>query len=127
MLEYRSIIGRVVTNIYETESEVVQDGIPGPASFFYIVVELDNSELLELGAHRITKWTKSIKLIPFENPPWAEQNNYTVVGQKIKKVIERDPEEYYDGSITVLLENGIYFEHQCCNGDQLFIDEYSEE
>ena len=127
MQEYKELVNRVVSNIFETNPILEQEGIPGPASYFYIVIELDNTELFELGIHDIKKWTRKEKLIPFEKPPWAEQNNYTVIGQKIKKVIERDPEEYYDGSLSVLLENGIYFEHQSTNGDQLFIDLFNEE
>ena len=123
----KAIIGRTITNIFETKPSIVQDGIPGPASYFDIIIELDGLDLYDLGAHKISIWTKNDNLIPFEKPAWAVQNNFNVVGEKIAKVIQRDPEEYYDGSLTLLLENNIFLEHQTTNGDQLFIDEFKEE
>jgi len=121
------LIGRTITNIFETKPSIVQDGIPGPASYFDIVLELDGSDLYELGAHEISNWTNADTLVPFEKPAWAVQNNFNVVGEKIAKVIQRNPEEYYDGSLTLLLGNNIFLEHQTTNGDQLFIDEFKEE
>lgn len=121
------LIGRTLTNIFETKSPIVQDGIPGPASYFDIVIEVDDSELYELGAHDILKWTKNDKLIPYEKSAWEVQNDLNAIGKRITKVIQRDSDEYYDGSLTLLLENNLILEHQTTNGDQLFIDEYRED
>jgi len=127
MRNNEEFIGRTITNIFETKNSLVQDGIPGPASFFHIVIELDSSELYELGDHNISNWTKNDKLFPYEKSAWEIQNNFTAVGQKISKLIQRDSEEYYDGSLTILLENNVIIEHQTTNGDQLFIGEYNIE
>jgi len=123
----QELIGRTLTNIFETTPSVVQEGIPGPASYFDIVIEIDSSDLYELGAHEILNWTKNNKLIPFEKPAWAIQNNFNVIGKRVAKVIQREAEEYYDGSLTLILENNLILEHQTTNGDQLFIDEYEED
>ncbi len=121
------VVGRTITNIFETKPSIVQEGIPGPASYFYIVIELDGSDLYEFGAHEISNWTRDDNLIPFEKSAWAVQNDFNVIGKRITKVIQRDFEEYYDGSLTLLLENNIILEHQTTNGDQLFIDEFNGE
>lgn len=123
----QELIGRTVSNIFETEPSVDHEGIPGPASYFHIVIELDHNERYELGAHGISVWTKSDHLKSFENPPWVEENNYVVIGKEITKVIQRDSEEYYDCSLTLVLENNLILEHQTSNGDQLFIGEFNEE
>lgn len=111
----KELIGRTISNIFETDPSIDQEGIPGSASYFFIVLELDKSELYELGAHSTSIWTRSDNLKPFENPSWAEQNNYVVLGKKITKVIQRDSEEYYDGSLTLVLENDLIVEHQTSN------------
>lgn len=126
-MKTEELVGRTITNIFETKPSIVQDGIPGPASYFDIVIELDKSDLYEFGAHDISNWTKDDNLIPFEKPAWAIQNNFKVIGKRITKIIQRDSEEYYDGSLTLLLENNVILEHQTTNGDQLFIDEFNEE
>jgi hypothetical protein len=118
------LVGRTITNILETIPSDVQEGIPGPASFFYIVIELDGADLFELGAHGISGWTKKDKLVPFEKPAWAVQNQFNVIGKKITRVIQRDPKEYYDGSLTLLLEGNLIIEHQTSNGDQLVISTF---
>jgi hypothetical protein len=117
----QELLGRTVTNVFETEPTIIQDGIPGPASYFDIVLELDGSDLYELGAHQISKWTKHTTLIP------VIQNDLGVLGKRITKVIQKDSEEYYDGSLTLLLENNISLEHQTTNGDQLHIDNFKGE
>lgn len=122
----QELIERTLTNIFETKPSLVQEGIPGPASYFCIVIEIDGSDLFELGAHEILDWTKKDKLLPYEKTAWEIQNNFSVLGKKVTKVIQRDSEEYYDGSLTLLLENNLIVEHQTTNGDQLFIDEYGE-
>lgn len=122
----QELIGRTLTNIFETKPSLVHDGIPGPASYFDIIIEIDGSDLFELGAHNILPWTKKDKLIPYKKAAWEIQNNFSVLGKKVNKVIQRDSEEYYDGSLTLLLENNLLVEHQTTNGDQLFIDEYQD-
>src|SRR5689334_12029836 len=97
----QEFIGRIVTNLFETDPSLVQDGIPGKSSYFYIVIELDGSDLYELGAHTISKWTRDDNLIP------ALQNDLGVIGKRITRVIQRDSEEYYDGSLILLLENNV--------------------
>lgn len=117
----QELVGRTVTNIFETKVYSVQDGIPGPASYFDIVVEIDRSDLYELGAHSISKWKKNENLIP------AVQNDPDIIGQRITKVIQRDPEEYYDGSLILLLESNFVIEHVTTNGDQLQFGEFDDE
>jgi hypothetical protein len=97
------LVGRTITNIF------------------------DNSELYELGAHQISNWTRNDKLIAFKKPAWAVQNKFDVIGKKIVRVIQKDPKEYYAGSITLLLDNNIIMEHLTSNGDELHIDEFYEE
>lgn len=121
------IIGRTITNIFETRPSIVHEGIPGPASYFDIVIELDGSDLYSLGAHEISVWTKDDDLVPFVKPAWAVRNDFDVIGRKITRVIQKDSKECYDGSLTLLLDNNIILEHQTANGDQLFIDEFEEE
>lgn len=116
------LIGRIITNIFETKPSIVQDGIPGPAAYFNIVIEVDGSDLYDLGAHEISIWTKNDDLIPFGKPAWAAQNDLDVIGRRITKVIQKDSKEYYDGSLTLILDNNFILEHQTGNGDQLFID-----
>lgn len=123
----KELVGRTITNIFETKPSFMQEGIPGPATYFYIVLELDGLDLIELGAHEISKWTKDDQLIPFEKPVWAVQNDFTIIGKRITEAIQRDSEVYFDGSLTLLLENNLILEHQVSNGDQLFIDEFNEE
>ena len=118
----QELIGRTLTNIYETTPSLVQEGIPGLASYFHIVIEVDGSDLFELGAHEILDWAKKDKLIPYEKSSWEIQNNFNVIGEKITKVIQRDSKEYYYGSLTLLLENNLIVEHLTSNGDELFID-----
>ena len=115
-----------MTNIFETKVSHVQEGFPGPASYFEIVIEIDNSDLFELGAHSIKNWTKKDVLFPYERSSWEVQNNFIVLGKKVTKVIQRDSEEYWDGSLTLIMENNLIVEHQTANGDQLFIGEYEE-
>ena len=126
-MKHQELVGRTITNIFETKSSIVHDGIPGPASYFDIVIELDKSDLYELGAHDISNWNKDDYLIPFEKSAWAIQNNFKVIGKRITKIIQRDSEEFYDGSLTLLLENSTILEHQTTNGYQLFIDEFEEQ
>ncbi len=123
----QELIGRTLTNIFETKPLLVQEGLSGPASYFYIVIEIDGSDLYELGAHKILDWKEKGELIPYEKSAWEIQNNFIVIGKKVTKVIQQDPDEYYDGSLTLLLENNLILEHQTTNGDQLFIDKYVEE
>ncbi|TDP57379.1 hypothetical protein [Flavobacterium dankookense] len=123
----QELIGRTLTNIFETKPSLVQEGIPGPASYFDIVIEIDGSDLFELGAHEILDWTKKDKLTSYEKSAWEVQNNFNVIGKKVTKVIQRDSEEYYDGSLILLLENNLMIEHQTTNGDQLFINKYKAE
>ncbi len=123
----QELIGRTLTNIFETKPSSVIESIPGPASFFYIVIEIDCSNLYELGAHEVLDWTKKDRLIPYEKPTWAIQNKYNVIGKKITRVIQRNYEDYYyDGSLSLLFENNLILEHQTTNGDQLFIGKYEE-
>lgn len=123
----QELIGRTLTNTFETKPSLVLDGIPGPASYFYVVIEIDGSDLFELGAHEILPWAKKDNLISYEKSGWEVQNNFIVIGKKVVKVIQRDSEEYYDGSLTLLLENNLILEHQTTNGDQLFIGQYESE
>jgi hypothetical protein len=120
----KDIVGRTITNIFQTKSSAAQDGIPGQALYFNMIIELDGFDLYDLGAHEISIWTKRDQLVPFEMPAWAVQKDFKVIGRIISKVIQRDPEEFYDGSLTLLLENNIILEHQTTNGDQLFIDQF---
>ena len=110
-----------MTNVFETEPSIVQDGIPGPASYFYIVVELDGADLYELGAHDISKWTKGDNLIR------AIKNDPDIIGQRIVRVIQKDSEEYYDGSLILLLASNFVIEHVTTNGDQLQCGEFDDE
>lgn len=126
-MNLEELAGRTITNIFETKPSIIEDQMLGLASYFCIVIEIDNSELLELGAHKILNWTRDDLLLPFEKPAWAVQNNFEVIGKKITRVIQRDPKEYYDGSLTLLLDNNIIIEHQTTNGDQLFIDKFNED
>lgn len=121
------LVGRTITNIFETKPSILQEGLLGTASFFTIILEIDGSELYELGAHGISTWTRDDHLIPFDKPAWSIQNEFNVIGEKIKTIIQRDSAEYYDGSLTLVLENNIILEHQTTNGDQLFIDTFNEE
>lgn len=127
ILAERNIVGRKLTNIFETEQSELQEGIPGPAVFFQIVIELDNQELFELGVHQISKWKQSNKLFKYKNSPWEKENNFNFLNLKIAKVLHRNPEENHEGSLTIILENNVMIEHQCGNGDQLFIDKYSDD
>ncbi len=121
------LIGRTITKIFETKPSIIQEGIPGPASYFHIVIELDDSNLYELGAHKISKWTSNEYLMSYEPSNLEVRNNFQVIGKRISKVIQRDSEVHYDGSLTLLMENNIIVEHQAGNGDQLFINEFNEE
>lgn len=123
-MDYSALIGRTITNVFETETYSEQDGIPGAASYFDIIIELDHSELFELGAHEINPWNKQVAVNSFKRSSWEIENDINIIGKKIVKVIHRDSEEYYDGSLTLLLENNLIMEHQTTNGDLLFIHEY---
>ena len=122
----QELIGRTLTNILQTVPSIVQEGIPGPASYFYIVIEIDGSTLYELGAHEISNWTKKDKLISYEKSAWEIQNNFDVIGKKVAIIIQRDSEDFYDGSLTLVMESNLILEHQTTNGDQLIIAEYRE-
>lgn len=121
------LLGRTITNIFETKPIIVQDGIPGPAHYFHIVIEIDRTDLFELGAHEILLWKKKDKLIPYEKSSWEVQNNLNVIGKFITGFIQKDSEEYYDCSLTLLLNNDIIIEHQTTNGDQLYINEFRDD
>ena len=56
-----NIIGKELTGIYESKNQITQPGIPGPASFFKIVIELNSTEHYELGAHEIYEWDLGIR------------------------------------------------------------------
>lgn len=116
----QELIGRTVTNIFETEPSLVQDGIPGLASFFYIVIELDGCDVYELGAHEVYNWTKTNTLMAIKNDP-------DIIGQKIVRVIQKDFEENYDGSLILVLESNFTIEHVTTNGDQLCFSKFEEE
>ena len=122
------IIGKKIIEIYETETSKGEDlfGL-GFAHYFSIVIEFEDKTRFELGVHDITPWQSNERMTPSKGSSWAEEHNLQYKGKKIKKIIRRDPQEYYDGSLTLVLENDILLEHQCCNGDQLFIDKFKQD
>lgn len=121
-MNMEELTGRTITNIFVTRRSSSLEGIPGTASFFCIVLEINNTNLYEIGAHEIFPWVKEDELIPYKKTAWQVENDLDVVGKKIARVIKRDANEYYDGSLTLVMDNNVSVEHQVTNGDQLFID-----
>jgi hypothetical protein len=119
-----NIIGKVLTGIYESRNQSSQSGILGTASFFSIVIELNGVEHYELGAHGIVEWDYREEMVLCENSNWAEQNNIEVIGQKIKSILKKDEDDTELNTLSLLLENGAFVEHEIGNGDQLFIGDY---
>ena len=125
-MEVEFIIGKKIKEIYETKPSSGESFFGyGKASYFKIVVALEDGNKFELGPHNILPCNSTERLFRSEGTVWASQNNLEYKNQTIVSVIKRDAEEYYDGSLTLVLENNIILQHQCCNGDQLFIDKVS--
>lgn len=122
------IKGKKIREIYETKSLSGEDilGLGRPL-YFSIIVELEDDTIFELGAHDLLPWNFHEEITPSKGSSWADGQNLVYKGQKIIKIIRRDKDEDVDGSLTLILENGVLIEHQTCNGDQLFIDWYKSD
>lgn len=100
------------------------------AQYFQIILKLEDNTLIELGVHQLKDWTSNEALRKIEGTSWALENGLDYKNKTIKEIIERDPDEFFDGSLTLVLENDVILEHLSTNGDQLFIgtvDELREE
>jgi|SRR5688572_9218517 len=117
-----TLIGRKIIEIYETIHTYGEDLLGlGQPHYFQIVLELEDKTKFELGLHEIKEWNSEENLIPSKGTSWAIQNNLKYKNQIIKRIIERDSNEYFEGSLTIVLDNNVILEHQCSNGNQLFI------
>ena len=93
----------------------------GRPGYFSIVIELEGGAKYELGPHDISEWNSPEKLIRTKPTFREEQQKLTYKDQLIKEILRGDPEVDYDGSLILVLENGVTLEHQTTNGDQLYI------
>jgi hypothetical protein len=126
-MKAEEIIGKKIKEVYETDPSFSEDvlglGIP---HYFTIVIELEDNTKFELGVHEIKPWDSRDKLNVSTGSAWALDRMLEYKNHVICQIIQRDPEEYVDGSLTLVLENNVIIEHQCSNGSQLFIDSVPE-
>ena len=122
-----NIIGKMLTGIYESKKQTTRPGIPGQASYFNIVIELNGMEHYVLGAHEIFEWDYKEDMVLCENSHWAKQNKIVVIGQKIKSILKKDFNGTESNTMSVLFENGAFIEHEIDNGDQLFIGQFEKD
>ena len=121
-MKEETIIGKMIHEIYETDPSFGEGFLEsGRSHYFSIVIELKDETKFELGVHEIKEWNSKENLIRSEGTYWALENKLEYRNQIIKTIIHRDPNEDYDGSLTLILENNVILEHQSTNGDQLFI------
>ena len=120
------IIGLKILEIYETEAEIGEEILWGQPHYFSIVLKLENERIYELGIHGIKPWHFSEALHISEGTPWATDHNPEYRNQRIVMTIQQDPEEYFEGSFALVLENNVALEHVCCFGDQLHIGTIEE-
>ena len=126
-IDEKNIIGKTIVDIYETKATTKPGFFDTVASYFQIVMELDNGLKYEITPHQILLWDKEIKLIRTEGTSWSKENGLIFKMQKIIKVIKHDCDEYYDGSLSLVLSNNITIANLSTNGNELYIDTYHEE
>ena len=116
-----NIIGKKIIEIYETEPTSEEGLFDTTAHYFQIIIKLEDNSLIELGAHQLKAWTTDKALRQIERTPWELEDGLEYKNKVIRDIVERDPEEFFGGSLTLILENDVTLEHQSTNGDQLFI------
>jgi hypothetical protein len=124
------LIGKKLIEVYETVPSSEEGMFDTKAQYFQIILKLEDNTLIELGVHQLKDWTSNEALRKIEGTSWALENGLDYKNKTIKEIIERDPDEFFDGSLTLVLENDVILEHLSTNGDQLFIgtvDELREE
>lgn len=118
----KEILGKRLLEIYETK-HIIEDGfLDSRAAYFDIFIEVEDKGMLELGMHEVKKKTDYPALFPSRGTLWATENKIEYKNQRIQQIILRDPNEYFDGSLTLVLENNVTIEHLGTNGDELCID-----
>jgi hypothetical protein len=121
------ILGKKIKEVYETKASIDDDILGlGKPQYFSIVIELADDTRFELGVHDIRIWDSPEKLIPSKGTNWADEHKLEYKDKRIARIIRKDPGENFDGSLTIVLDNNVLIEHQCANGDQLFIDYFEK-
>src|SRR5690606_3693336 len=114
-----------IQGIYKTIPILVVNDFIGPAAFFDTVIQLENGVTFQLSRYDILPWTSNEPLQPASYFVPANEPEIEVIGQKIVRVLRRNPNEFPAGFLSLLLGNDIFIAHEGFHGDQLFIGDFN--